>query len=489
MLRSLIKPNENILLCCQAFVKLFAGLSEAIPSSFSIMDKIEWGNIKVLFNAPLKILNLIASFTSFVEFEKIPERNINAALSSLSKIPYEINRETQNEAFYQMYEYVVSAIEYYKYYKPGTLYTPKRKRSPVQDYHRLIQTEADEVQDSPPVSTNRTKSPLKSSTRNQNLSTMASQRWTKTSASPLRDNLSSRRTPLEDRSARTANSSMNGSKSATRLVGAVKKPVSATAAIMKSKAKEQTTKSAAKPQGKSKIDTYLKNLLSNRQNTQTQETAYTEGDDYITERARTLEPGWVESSRLHSETERKKKEAIEFRGKTGRLLADHERYVKRLMKARSEAEDELDRELKLQERERLEEYVEYKNDVDRSYDRQLETEKVQAKRETKARKARAEQESINDDIDENMRHHCFLATQNEKKKFDRKKQLWEQYKNILAEKMAKKKTAAKEAIQEKQEISRSRIDEYIWKKQEATDNRDKWVNNYILLSKLIGNAR
>ena len=47
-----------------------------------------------------------------------------------------------------------------------------------------------------------------------------------------------------------------------------------------------------------------------------------------------------------------------------------------------------------------------------------------------------------------MRHHCFLATQNDKKKFDRKKQLWEQYKNILAEKMAKKKAEAKETHRE-----------------------------------------
>ena len=266
---------------------------------------------------------MISSFTSFVEFEKIPQRNINAALASLSKIPYEINSETQNEAFYQMYEYVVSAIEYHKYYKPGTLYTPKRKRSPVQDYQRIVQTEADYIHDSPPVSNSaRSKSPLKSSTRNQDLSTLASHRFTKTSASPLRDTLSSRRAPLEDRSARNANNSMNISKSATRSVGALKKPIS----TVKSKTKEQTTQSATKPQAKSKINAYLQNLLKNRQ--ATQETAYTEGDDYITERARTLEPGWVESSRLHSETERKKKEAIEFRGKTGRLLADHNRYVR-----------------------------------------------------------------------------------------------------------------------------------------------------------------
>jgi len=47
-----------------------------------------------------------------------------------------------------------------------------------------------------------------------------------------------------------------------------------------------------------------------------------------------------------------------------------------------------------------------------------------------------------------MKHHCYLATQNEKKKFDKKKQLWEQYKNILAEKMAKKKAEAKETHRE-----------------------------------------
>jgi len=38
MLKGIIKPNENILTTCQAFVQLFAGLNEAIPSSFGIMS-------------------------------------------------------------------------------------------------------------------------------------------------------------------------------------------------------------------------------------------------------------------------------------------------------------------------------------------------------------------------------------------------------------------------------------------------------------------
>ncbi len=50
MLRSLIKPNENILLCCQAFVKLFAGLSEAIPSSFANMDVTNYSNFSKFTN-------------------------------------------------------------------------------------------------------------------------------------------------------------------------------------------------------------------------------------------------------------------------------------------------------------------------------------------------------------------------------------------------------------------------------------------------------
>ncbi len=53
-----------------------------------------------------------------------------------------------------------------------------------------------------------------------------------------------------------------------------------------------------------------------------------------------------------------------------------------------------------------------------------------------------------------MKQHCYLATQNEKKKFDKKKQLWEQYKNILAEKMAKKKAEAKETHREVTIISK-----------------------------------
>jgi len=38
MLKNIIKPNENILMTCQAFVQLFAGLNEAIPASFSFMS-------------------------------------------------------------------------------------------------------------------------------------------------------------------------------------------------------------------------------------------------------------------------------------------------------------------------------------------------------------------------------------------------------------------------------------------------------------------
>jgi len=336
---------------------------------------------------------------------------MNAALASLAKIPYDINTETQNEAFYQMYEYVVSAIEYHKYYKPGTLYTPKRKRSPVQDYQRIVKTEADYIQDSPPTSSARSKSPLKSSTRTQDLSTVASHRFTKTSASPIRDPLSTRRTPLEDRSARNVNNntSLNGSKSATKLtVG--KKSFSAVKSKIKEQMQHQLSKSSQstrypdKVKRNQEVDSYLKNLLGERQNTHQTYRTYTEGDqDYITERARTLEPVWVESSRLVSETERRRKETTEYRGKTGRLLADHERYVKRLMKARAEAEDELDRELKIQERERLEDYLYVKREMNKSYDQQLAAEKVQAKRETKVRQAKAEQESINDDIVENVK--------------------------------------------------------------------------------------
>ena len=51
----------------------------------------------------------------------------------------------------------------------------------------------------------------------------------------------------------------------------------------------------------------------------------------------------------------------------------------------------------------MDEYLEFKKDVNKSYEQQLAAEKIQATRETKVRKARAEQESINDDIDENVK--------------------------------------------------------------------------------------
>jgi len=44
-----------------------------------------------------------------------------------------------------------------------------------------------------------------------------------------------------------------------------------------------------------------------------------------------------------------------------------------------------------------------------------------------------------------MRDHCFLMTQNEKRRYEKKKQLWGQYKQKMAEKIVKKKKEAEEA--------------------------------------------
>ena len=81
----------------------------------------------MLFNSPLKVLNLVSTLPRLIEQANLPQRNITAALNSLSKIQYD-QEETQTEAFYQMYEFVVSALEYYKYFKAE--YITSREASP-----------------------------------------------------------------------------------------------------------------------------------------------------------------------------------------------------------------------------------------------------------------------------------------------------------------------------------------------------------------------
>lgn len=112
-LRSILRPHPSLLLCCQALVKLFAGLDENIPAAYADSRKIEWDEIKILFNQPIRFINLISFFKEFAVRGEIPMKNVISAEHTLELIS--ATKEPIHEAYSQIMEFLCSAIDFYKF--------------------------------------------------------------------------------------------------------------------------------------------------------------------------------------------------------------------------------------------------------------------------------------------------------------------------------------------------------------------------------------
>jgi len=90
--------------------------------------------------------------------------------------------------------------------------------------------------------------------------------------------------------------------------------------------------------------------------------------------------------------------------------------VKRFIKAREEAEEELMRETRLQERADLMEYLEERRLAEKQFINELTMEQVEAKREQKEMEAKQQQEDLYDNLIEGLKQHNFNTTEIERKK-------------------------------------------------------------------------
>jgi len=162
---------------------------------------------------------------------------------------------------------------------------------------------------------------------------------------------------------------------------------------------------------------------------------------------------------------------------------------KNVIKTQEEESEVFEFKDKLQERKRLEEYIAFRESAEEEYLNELAMEELAARKEIKFKGARLEKEQLKDEIMEAIKDHCFKETQNERKKNEKKKNLWDQYKAKMAEKQAKRQKETEESIIEKKELIAKRIDGFAWKKKQATQERDMWRDNYLLLEKLIGDAK
>ena len=263
----------------------------------------------------MKIINLIASFPTFVENRQVPQKNIHSALVSLAKIPYEVTSNPQNEAFYQLYEFIVAAIEYEKYFLPSTFEDLEQE---IENQEPETEAEAEESHRENYKTKNfsflkgkETILQTRPTERNITNSTQESHRMnrTRTSVSPNGDVLTTRET-----------SRTNGNKNMNKSFGA-----------SKSETKRTVTKSI-QPQAsrQSKSPNVVKQIVKERQNVQDDERE--ESPEYVAVvRTNSAEAEWKEISRLDDTIETRNREAREYRSKAQRLLADHERYVNKMI--------------------------------------------------------------------------------------------------------------------------------------------------------------
>ena len=274
-------------------------------------------------------MNLVSSLPNLIEESHLPQRNVNAALSSLAKIQYE-EEDTQTDAFYQLYEFIVSAIEYYKYFKPE--YITSREQSPQKSTERsnVRGSNFSQNQEAKKPGLNcKSKSPYKQTQQSHNLisettAVSTSRRYTNRSTSPINECLSSQRV-LQ------SNANRNSLQSAAHSRGMKTAP-------QKRSVISKTPVPAQRKEGQKinpQIQTPIRNLrnaFNDSDQKEFQEMSQEFTQSFIADRINTHEVE-CEVTRLDDDIERNNKEAREYRAKASRLLIDHERYVIILLNA------------------------------------------------------------------------------------------------------------------------------------------------------------
>jgi len=329
------------------------------------------------------------------------KKNIRAAAAGLSKISIDLD-ETLNEGFCQLYEFTVAAIEYNKL-NILTVNTTKINQGELKS-----QPKQSQLEQWPYLkkigSTHISQSPSKLAKKTLDEDSISTVEPTQGSLNSFKTELPSRRSSHEN-----TKTDMNYSGRKT----SVPSTIAATTSNLQGNSSAHSSKSPIRNvtgdlKKSYKNTSYEKRYFTHEAPTESAH-SFANDNSYVSEED-------LDMSIFHNSIAMEKKEATNFMSKTKKLLADHERYVKRTLKDQESKKEQIERENQLLDRKKLIEYIKYLNETEKSYLKDLKTEKVVTQREIKQKDTQIQEHIIQDEMIESLKTHCFVINQNEKKK-------------------------------------------------------------------------
>jgi len=484
-LRSILKPHKAISLCCEGLLKLFAGF-EDIPEDFLHQENIEWNQTKSAFNTPIKLVNLVSTYKDLVANNEISSEKLLILSKSLNKIDEHMN-QNHHEAFYQLYDFLNAALIYAQVFVKNepleSVEEPEARQPTPMQLMELPRSKTDVIKNAfarvngPRVSLDSSpQRPMTGMKHGQNNHTiLRGQKGFKGVSTPTKEDKWNNTEALRPK----FNNNAGGNKSRSPMKVGVKSATKTPVPVAK-KAVGQMVRNDAK-----RAISALRNKEAS-----IKERLQREEEEIIRNRAvlnMDVQPS--EAEILIDEIDVKGREAREYRHRVKRMLADHDRYVKRFMQQQDDLEVEMNREDALQEWRKMNELLRQQNLQEKEYMHKKNINYIEEKREEKALKQHHEKENRNDDILENLNEHYFqeylVKTGHENKQH----KLKEKAKDVRADRLVKRQKEVMESLAQKEQFSRERRDYFKAKKIEIEGQRKKWQDDYILLTKLIGDAQ
>lgn len=331
-LRSILKPHRAIVLCCEGLVKLLSGFDD-IPANLEEQESVEWGQIKALFNSPVKIVNLVSTFKTLANSGKITAQKIEAVELVLSRIQVHLDTP-QHEAFSQLHSFLVAAVQYYESCFQDTYYNIRRetfeepeKTAPVP----MQYTAAPQNKPRIPTASNNVYKPVASGSRKSPLQSRYSQgKYSPQKVEPNKVQRQSKsvgrvRPPSDKKDRENQGNTSN----ITRNSGQNFRKEEQTRSTQQDKS---ASKTPTKKNVSSKIDNKRVVLgQKSLENNYMKEKEIYEDNEMSGDGVRFLvDVEQSEAGELKDTIEAKEKEAREYRNKVKKMLFEHDRFVRKM---------------------------------------------------------------------------------------------------------------------------------------------------------------
>jgi len=108
VLKGVLKQDGVVYLCCQAFFNLFSGVKD-----LSSVKDFNFEEIQGMMTSPFELFNLVASYKNMVKSGEVPKENVHKALFTLAKIPC-CDDDLQGKEYYDLLKFLTIAVEFYK---------------------------------------------------------------------------------------------------------------------------------------------------------------------------------------------------------------------------------------------------------------------------------------------------------------------------------------------------------------------------------------